>query len=104
MTVVRVKAVKPITNTVKVTKVGPAGPTGPTGPTGAVGNAGGSYTHTQAVSSTTWTITHNLGYFPGGVSVVDSAGTKVYGDVTHIDVNSLVVTFSAGFGGKAYIS
>lgn len=98
MTVVRVKTVRPTTSTVKVTQVGPAGPSG------SPGSSGGNYTHTQATASATWTITHNLGYFPGGVSVVDSAGTKVYGDVTHSDTNSLVITFSAAFGGKAYVS
>lgn len=63
-----------------------------------------SYTHTQAAASASWTITHNLGYFPGGVSIIDSAGSKVYGDVTFISENQLVVNFSSAFGGKAYIS
>jgi len=83
---------------VKVANVGPAGPTGPAG----VG--GGNYTHIQSTPSTTWTVVHNLGYHPGGVSVVDSAGTKVYGDITHSTVNQLVINFSAGFSGKAYLS
>jgi len=83
---------------VKVANVGPAGPTGPAG----VG--GGNYTHIQSTPSTTWTVVHNLGYNPGGVSVVDSAGTKVYGDITHSTVNQLVINFSAGFSGKAYLS
>lgn len=83
---------------VKVANVGPAGPTGPAG----VG--GGNYTHIQSAPSTTWTVVHNLGYHPGGVSVIDSAGTKVYGDVTHSSVNQLVINFSAGFSGKAYLS
>jgi cytoskeletal protein RodZ len=103
MTTVRVRAVRPTTKTVKVAQVGPAGPTGPTGPTGSSA-ANATYTHTQSSSSTTWTVVHNLGYFPGGVSVVDSGGTKVYGDVTHTNNNSLVITFSSAFGGKAYIS
>lgn len=83
---------------VKVANVGPAGPAGPAG----VG--GGNYTHIQSTPSTTWTVVHNLGYHPGGVSVIDSAGTKVYGDITHISVNQLVINFSAGFSGKAYLS
>lgn len=74
------------------------------GPKGDVGESGGSYVHTQAVPSASWTVTHNLGYYPGGVSVIDSAGTKVYGDVTFVTENSLVVTFNAAFSGKAYIS
>lgn len=83
---------------VKVANVGPAGPAGPAG----VG--GGNYTHIQSAPSATWTVVHNLGYHPGGVSVIDSAGTKVYGDVTHTSVNQLVINFSAGFSGKAYLS
>jgi len=83
---------------VKVATIGPAGPAG------AAGASGGSYVHTQSTPSTTWTVVHNLGYFPGGVSVVDSAGTKVYGDITHANVNQLVINFSAGFSGKAYLS
>lgn len=63
-----------------------------------------TYTHIQSTPSTTWTVVHNLGYHPGGVSVIDSAGTKVYGDVTHINNNQLVINFSAGFSGKVYLS
>ena len=83
---------------------GPAGPTGATGATGATGTGGGTYVHTQSSASATWTVVHNLGYFPGGVSVVDSAGSKVYGNVTHTSANQLVINFTAGFGGKVYIS
>jgi len=63
-----------------------------------------TYVHTQAAASASWTINHNLGYYPGGVSIVDSAGSKVYGDVTFVSENQLVVNFSAAFGGKAYVS
>ena len=93
--------------TVRVADVGnagPVGPAGPTGPAGPAGASGGTYTHVQSSPSTTWTVVHNLGYFPGGVSVIDSAGTKVYGDITHSSNNQLVVNFSAGFSGKAYLS
>ena len=62
-----------------------------------------NFTFTQGTPATTWTITHNLGKFPS-VSVVDSADTQVYGDVEYIDDNSLRVTFSAAFGGKAYLN
>lgn len=63
-----------------------------------------AYIHVQDVAATTWSITHNLGFFPS-VTVVDSAGTKVYGEeVTYTDTNSLTVTFGASFGGKAYLS
>lgn len=63
----------------------------------------GNYTHTQSVSSATWTITHNLGFSPA-VSVVDSGGNHVVGDVNYVSVNSLTISFSAPFGGFAYLS
>ena len=64
---------------------------------------GGNYSHTQSVSSATWTITHNLGFRPA-VSVVDSGGNHVIGDVNYVSVNVLTVSFSAPFGGSAYLS
>jgi hypothetical protein len=64
---------------------------------------GGSYIHTQSTASPTWTITHNLGYYPA-VSVVDSGDNHVIGDVNYVSINTVSVSFSASFGGKAYLS
>lgn len=64
---------------------------------------GGNYTHNQITSSSTWTITHNLGFFPA-VSVVDSGGNYVVGDVNYVSQNVVTVSFSSSFGGKAYLS
>lgn len=64
---------------------------------------GGTYIHNQAVSSSTWVITHNMGFFPS-VSVVDSGGNMVIGDVTYISEDQISIYFSASFGGKAYLS
>lgn len=63
----------------------------------------GSYTHIQVVAASTWTINHNLGYYPA-VSIVDSGENLVMGDVTYISSNTLSVSFNASFGGKAYLS
>ena len=63
----------------------------------------GQYVHIQSVSASTWTITHNLGFFPA-VSVVDSGGSVVEGDVSYISVNQVSIAFSSSFGGKAYLS
>ncbi len=62
-------------------------------------------TYTQCFESalSTWTITHDLGKFPS-VSVVDSANTQVVGEVDYIDNNSLTITFTAAFSGKAYLN
>ena len=64
---------------------------------------GGNYTHNQLTASSTWTITHNLGFFPS-VSIVDSGGNYVIGDVNYVSQNVVSVSFSASFGGKAYLS
>lgn len=61
------------------------------------------YTHTQATASAQWNVTHNLGRYPA-VSVVDSAGSKVVGDVRYTSLNSVTITFSAPFSGYAYFS
>lgn len=62
------------------------------------------YVHTQTVASQTWTVDHNLGSKPGGVSVVSNADEIVYGDVAYTSANQLTVGFSAAFTGKVYIS
>jgi hypothetical protein len=93
---------------------GPTGPTGATGPTGPTGPAGPgtttaeivaatSYTHIQIAASTTWTINHDLGFYPN-VTVFDSADTMVEGSILHSDNTSLTLTFSAAISGKAHLS
>ena len=62
-----------------------------------------SHIHTQTVSSSTWSITHNLNKYPS-VSVVDSSNEEVIGEVQHINPNSLTVKFSAPFSGKAFVN
>jgi len=61
----------------------------------------GSYT--QISPSKTWTITHNLGRYPS-VTIVDSGGSVVMGDVGYITNNQLKVTFTSAFSGKAYLN
>jgi hypothetical protein len=63
-----------------------------------------AYRHVQPTPSDTWTVEHDLGYWPGGVSVVDSAKTVVHGTITHLSVNALTITFRAAFSGEAFIS
>lgn len=62
-----------------------------------------TYVFNQIVPSATWNINHNLSKFPS-VTVVDSADSVVFGDVTHIDNNNLTVTFNSAFSGKAYLN
>lgn len=61
------------------------------------------YVHAQAAPSAHWTVAHNLGFVPN-VTVVDSGGNVVEGDVAHPSVNQTELQFSAAFGGTAYLS
>ena len=80
---------------------GPQGETGPQGPPGETQVI--SYTHTQNAVSSTWTINHNLGFYPNVVTQ-DSAGTTIEGSVHFVSVDQLTITFSVALSGKAYLS
>ena len=62
-----------------------------------------TFAYTQATPAATWTITHNLGKYPA-VSIVDSAGSAVVGDVEYIDDNTVTITFQSAFAGAAYFN
>jgi hypothetical protein len=61
------------------------------------------YVHTQSVPASTWTITHGLGFTPN-VTVVDSGGTVVEGSYNYPNNNSVILSFTGSFSGKAYLS
>ena len=69
------------------------------------GGGGGdkNFVYTQPTPSLVWNVVHNLDKYPS-VSVVDSAGTTVFGNVQYINVNELTITFKGAFSGKAYIN
>ena len=62
-----------------------------------------SHEHTQGAASNSWVVNHNLGFKPN-VTVVDSAGNIVEGEITYTNSNSLTVSFQSAFSGYAYIS
>jgi hypothetical protein len=62
-----------------------------------------AYAHTQGTASATWTVNHNLDFYPN-VTVVDSGGTIVEGEIAYTSRNQVVLTFTAAFSGKAYLS
>jgi hypothetical protein len=62
-----------------------------------------SYTHNQLAAAGTWSINHRLKFKPN-LTAFDSAGEMVEGHITHTDVNSLTITFSAEISGTAYLS
>ena len=54
-------------------------------------------------SGDVWTLKHNMEKQPS-VTVVDSAGTIMEGEVTYLDDNNCVVSFTAPFTGIAYLN
>lgn len=61
------------------------------------------YVHNQPSPASTWNITHNLKMYPS-VTIVDSSGTHVMGEVTYDSLNTAIVSFTSAFSGKAYLS
>lgn len=60
-----------------------------------------NYVHTQITASNNWTITHNLNKYPA-ITIVDSGGTVVIGEIEYINLNLVCVKFNGIFSGKAY--
>lgn len=79
--------------------VGPQGPQGDPGPPGSDAN----FVYNQVALSDTWTITHNLGKYPA-VSIVDSGGTTIIGDIEYLSVNQVQLTFTTALVGSAYFN
>ena len=57
----------------------------------------------QSVASSVWTIDHPLGKFPS-VTILDSSGDEIEGDVRYVSPTRVTVTFSAAFGGRAFLN
>ena len=72
-------------------------------PSAAAPVAGQAFVFVQAFASSVWTIVHPLPFRPN-VTVIDSSGSQVEGDVTYLNDTTVRVTFSAAFSGTAYLS
>lgn len=59
------------------------------------------FIYKQNSASAEWIIRHNLDKYPA-ISIVDSAGNSVYGEITYIDSNTASVKFTGAFSGIAY--
>lgn len=71
---------------------------------GAPGRDGDlSYVHVQSIPSATWVVVHDLNKFPS-VSVIDSGGATVLGDVRYDSANQCTLTFAGGFSGRAFFN
>ena len=60
-----------------------------------------TFIFTQGVASNFWEVPHYLGKMVS-VTVVDTGGTTVEGDVAHIDSNRITIEFNAPFTGQAF--
>lgn len=67
----------------------------------APGEGDKNYRHVQGSSSASWNVTHNLNKRVS-VTVVDSGGTKVEGDVIYISDDEVQILFNAPFSGEAF--
>lgn len=65
-----------------------------------------SYIHQQVGAAAVWQITHNLGYDPGGITVISSDGYVADGAGTQYLTAgiSLRLTFDISIAGTAYLS
>jgi hypothetical protein len=61
------------------------------------------FVYAQNTPSDTWTISHNLTFHPN-VTVVDSGGSVVEGEISYPTPTTVLLTFRSGFSGKAYLS
>ena len=75
--------------------VGPGGGGSVTDPTQP-----GYYLHFQPAAQT-WIIPHMLGRYPN-ITLVDSLGREIEGDVTYLDPNTARADFAQAVGGSAF--
>lgn len=62
-----------------------------------------SYVFTQDTPAAVWEIAHTLNKYPS-VTVVDSAGSAVVGEVTYLSKSEIRLSFEAPFSGKAFLN
>lgn len=71
--------------------------------TGGGSSGDKTYRHVQGSPSSVWNVTHSLAKYVA-VTVVDSGGSEVEGDVLYISDNQVQLLFSAAFSGEAYFN
>ena len=60
-----------------------------------------NFVYTQGSASKIWEIAHNLNKYCS-VTVVDSAGNTVLGEIIYLDINHVRIVFASAFSGTAY--
>ena len=63
-----------------------------------------SFKFKKLVASTTWTINHNLGYYPSEPLITDLENNNLSGIVNNTTINQTVITFQDVQSGYAYFS
>jgi len=61
------------------------------------------YYHQQSSASDTWTIYHNLNFYPN-VTVLNNVNQIIEADIQYLDANSVRIVMNASTSGKAYLS
>lgn len=69
---------------------------------GPKGDSAG-YTHNQGTPAATWTIAHNLGFYPS-VSLYSAGGVTMFGTVVNLSLNVLQVSFEVPVAGTARLA
>lgn len=62
-----------------------------------------SYIHVQSQAAKVWVVKHDLDKMPS-VVVKDSAGNTVIGESEYVDKNTVILSFSGAFSGKAFLN
>ena len=58
---------------------------------------------TGIVAASSWTINHNLGYYPN-VSIINTSGNLSFGTINHVSVNTVQIFFNQNISGTGYLS
>ena len=61
------------------------------------------FMYEQLTPTARWEIAHPLNKYPS-VTIIDSAGSVVVGDIEYIDASNVIVYFQAAFTGKAFLN
>jgi hypothetical protein len=62
-----------------------------------------SFRHIQSLNSSSWIVTHNLGFRPS-VTIIDLDGDTVNGNIIYNTTNQLTLTFAQPIKGEAYLN
>lgn len=63
-----------------------------------------AFRYVQNAPIALWTIVHNLGFYPAGIRIEDSAGQEASAEVSYPDISTVRLEFSEPMAGVAYLS